>query len=128
MLQWLYTYVVNFCFQCFIYFSDVYCKCVYLDVAYVSHICCKCFYLDVAYVLQWLGCVFASVLDACFKSFICLEIYVVSVASVCFKSRSGVASRSLFAFGCLALMSPPSLDVSWAFDLEAQAGAAPSPS
>jgi hypothetical protein len=24
-------------------FSDVYCKCVYLDVAYVSHICRKCF-------------------------------------------------------------------------------------
>jgi hypothetical protein len=29
---------------------DVYCKCVYLDVAYVSHICCKVFYLDVVYV------------------------------------------------------------------------------
>jgi hypothetical protein len=24
-------------------FSDVCCKCVYLDDAYVSHICCKCF-------------------------------------------------------------------------------------
>jgi len=24
-------------------FSDICCKCVYLDVAYVSHICCKCF-------------------------------------------------------------------------------------
>jgi hypothetical protein len=24
-------------------FSDVRCKCVYLDVAYVSHICCKYF-------------------------------------------------------------------------------------
>jgi hypothetical protein len=128
MLQWLYTYVANFCFQCFICFSDVYCKCVYLDVAYISHICCKCFYLDVAYVLQWFGGVFASVLDACFKCFICLEIYVVSVASRCFKSRSDVASRSLFAFGCLALMSPPSLDVSWASDPDAQAGATPSPS
>ena len=26
-------------------FSDVYCKCVYLDVAYVSHICFKCFHM-----------------------------------------------------------------------------------
>jgi hypothetical protein len=24
-------------------FSDAYCKCVYLDVAYVSQICCICF-------------------------------------------------------------------------------------
>jgi hypothetical protein len=24
-------------------FSDVCCKFVYLDIAYVSHICCKCF-------------------------------------------------------------------------------------
>jgi hypothetical protein len=26
-----------------LFFSNVRCKCVYLDVAYVSHICCKCF-------------------------------------------------------------------------------------
>jgi hypothetical protein len=25
------------------FFSDVCCKFVYLDVAYVSHVCCKCF-------------------------------------------------------------------------------------
>ena len=46
-------------------FSNVCCKCVYLDVAYVSHMCCKCFYLDVAYVLQWfssVSCVFFEVL------------------------------------------------------------------
>jgi hypothetical protein len=23
-------------------FSDICCKCVYLNIAYVSHICCKC--------------------------------------------------------------------------------------
>jgi hypothetical protein len=55
------------------------------------------FYLDVAYVLQWfqvfLG-VFISVSDVCFKYFICLQTYVVSVASGCFKSRLGVASPS----------------------------------
>ena len=63
------------------------CKCVYLDVAYVSLICCRCFYLDVAYVLQWfssVSCVFfASVLDACFKRFICVHTYIASVESRC---------------------------------------------
>ena len=38
--------------------------------------------------------VFTSVSDACFKFFICFETYVASVASECFKSRSGVASLS----------------------------------
>jgi hypothetical protein len=27
-------------------FSDISCKCVYLNIAYVSYICCKCFYLE----------------------------------------------------------------------------------
>jgi hypothetical protein len=26
-----------------LFFQDICCKCVYLDIAYVSHICCKCF-------------------------------------------------------------------------------------
>jgi len=34
--------------------------------------------------------VFASVLDACFKCFICLLLYVVIIASGFFKNRSGV--------------------------------------
>ena len=42
-------YVANVCSQCFICFSNVCCKCVYLDVAYVSHIASV--YLDVEYVL-----------------------------------------------------------------------------
>ena len=54
--------------------------------------------------------------------------YVVSVASGYFKSKSGVASRSLLAFCYLASVSPPSLDVGWASEPEAQAGATPSPS
>ena len=53
------------------------------------------FYLDVVYVLQWVSSVFqvffASVSDACFKCFICLFLYVASVASECFRSRLGVA-------------------------------------
>ena len=35
--------------------------------------------------------VFASVSDICFKCFICLLLYVITVASECFKSISGVA-------------------------------------
>jgi hypothetical protein len=36
----------------------------------------------------------SSVSDTCFICFICLQTYVVSVASGCFTSRSGVASLS----------------------------------
>ena len=75
---------------------DVCCKCFYLDVAYVSHIClqvflpgcCICF----AMTFQVFLGVFASVSNACFKCFICLLLYVASVASGCFKSRSGCCS------------------------------------
>jgi hypothetical protein len=70
MLQWLYTYVVSSCSQCFICFSDVCCKCVYLDVAYVFAHMMQVFYLDVSYVYNGFKCfsgVFASVSDACFK-------------------------------------------------------------
>ena len=43
MIQWLYMYVASVCSKCLVCFSDVYCKCVYLDVVYVSHMCCKGF-------------------------------------------------------------------------------------
>jgi hypothetical protein len=59
--------------------------------------------------------VFASVSDICFKCFICLHMYVASVASGCFKSRLVVVSPSLpsvtsprcllLAFCCLASFS-----------------------
>ena len=39
-------------------------------------------------VLKCFSGVFASISDACFKCFICLQTYVASVASGCFKSRS----------------------------------------
>jgi hypothetical protein len=48
--------------------------------------CCVC--------LQWFSSVlvvFVSVSDACFMCFICFLLHVASVASGCFKSRSGVA-------------------------------------
>jgi hypothetical protein len=42
--------------------------------------------------------VFASISDAYLKYFICLQTYVTSVTSGCFKTRSGVASlSSIFA-------------------------------
>ena len=47
-----------------------------------------------AYVFTMISSVFASVSDACFKCFICLQTYVASVAFECFKSRLRIASPS----------------------------------
>jgi hypothetical protein len=71
-------------------FSYVYCKCVYLDVAYVSHICCMCF-ICMLRMFAMVSSVFLSISKACFKCFIYLQTYVVSIISGCFKSRSDVA-------------------------------------
>jgi hypothetical protein len=104
VLQW-YTYVASSCCQYFIcFFSDVCCKCVYLDVAYVFTHMMQVFYMDVVYIYNHFMCflgVFASVSDACFKCFICFHTYVVIVAYECFKTRSTVASPSSL-FCCLA--------------------------
>jgi hypothetical protein len=43
--------------------------------------------------------VLASVSDACFKCFNCLLLYVVTVASGCFKRRLGVAHRMYVGSG-----------------------------
>jgi hypothetical protein len=87
--------------------------------------------------------VFASVSDACFKCFIYLYTYVVSVASRCYKSRLDVTSLSLpsaaslryslFAFCCLASFSDYGEDTAGAGgekprEMAAQTGAAFSPS
>jgi hypothetical protein len=57
-----------------LFFADIYCKCVYLNVACASHICCMYVYLDVAYILEWLfralSGVSTSVSDVCCKCFI----------------------------------------------------------
>jgi hypothetical protein len=66
------------------------------------------FYLNVAYVYNDFKCfsiVFISVPDACFKCFICLHIYVASVASGCFKNRPGVASLSRLLLPRLGISS-----------------------
>jgi hypothetical protein len=44
-----------------------------------------------AMVLKKNSGIFASVSGVCSKCFICLLLYVTTVASRCFKSRSGVA-------------------------------------
>ena len=62
----------------------------------VSYVCLQVFHLDAVYVcngFQMFSDVFASVSDACFKSFIYLLLYVATVASGCFKNKSGVAHR-----------------------------------
>jgi hypothetical protein len=103
-------------------FSDICCKCVYLDIAYISHICCKCFIWMLHMFCNGFSSVFANVLDICFKCFICLQTYVADVSSECFKGTSAVAhvamapvaDRQRPAVGlpllphavCLALSSP----------------------
>jgi hypothetical protein len=60
--------------------------------------CCVCFTMI-------FKC-FLSVSDASFKCFICLQTYIASVASGCFKSRSGVtspSSHSITSSRCLLL-------------------------
>jgi hypothetical protein len=70
----LYRYVASIYFQCFIYFSDVCCKCVYLDLAYVSHICCKCIIWMLRMFCYGFEC-FSCVLCKCFiyLFFICCK-------------------------------------------------------
>jgi hypothetical protein len=68
-------------FQMFYLFSDVCCKCVYMDIACISHLyMLQMFYLDVAYVLQcdWLLSVFR-----CFCKFFNRMFHLSS--DVCFK-------------------------------------------
>jgi len=73
--------------------------CIYMHVASICFKCCRCFirmlqvfHLDVAYVrngFQVFSNVFASVSDALFQvCFICLLLYVVTISSGCYKSRS----------------------------------------
>ena len=74
------------CFRCMFHLFHVDVAKVDWDVAIVVHICCK--YLSPMFHLFFYTYV-ASVSDACLKCFICLLLYVASVASGCFKSKSG---------------------------------------
>ena len=60
------------------------------SVSGVSYVCCKCFIWMLhifAMVFKCFSGVFASVLDACFKCFICHLLYVATVISRCFINR-----------------------------------------
>jgi hypothetical protein len=68
---------------------DACCKYMF-QVFQVFHTYIASVHLGVAYV-QWFSSVFmrfASVLDVCFRCFICLLLYVATVAFGCFKCRS----------------------------------------
>jgi hypothetical protein len=87
------------------------------SVSAVSYVCCKCF----IWMFQSGFSVATSVSDVWFMCFICLQTYVASVTSRCFKSRLSVVSlSSLFCCLIFASLSPPPLGVDWA-------SAAPSP-
>ena len=92
MLQVFYlnvAYVFQVFFMCF-------CKCLkcMFEVFHLpSDICCKCciWMLHIfAMTFQVFSDVFASVLDACFKCFICIKTYVANISFGCYKSRLGV--------------------------------------
>jgi hypothetical protein len=85
-------------------FLDVCYKCVYLDVAYGSHICVASVLSGCYVCLQWFSSVFqvlfASVSEACFKCFICLQTNVVYISSGRFKNRLGVAHVAMSPAYC----------------------------
>jgi hypothetical protein len=88
-------YVASVCFKCFIYFfrrtlqACLFGCCICFThrlqvFIYILHMFCSSFSS-----VFWIF--FSSVLDACFKYFICLHTYVVNVLYECFNSKSGVA-------------------------------------
>jgi hypothetical protein len=72
-------FVVSICFKCFQVFYTYVCKC-FIWMLHMFVMVFKCF-----------SGVFTGVLDICFKCFICLGLYVATIVSGCFKSRSSVA-------------------------------------
>jgi hypothetical protein len=67
-------------------FSDVCCKCAYLDITYVSHVCCKSMF-EMFHLFQSLCCNKCFYVASC-KCFIRMlhmfHTHVVSVCSKCF--------------------------------------------
>ena len=76
-----------------VFFPDVCCKCVYLDIAYVSHICCSCFIWMLHTLAMAFKCfqVFCKFFGCMLKCFYLLQTYVASVSSGPCKNRSDVA-------------------------------------
>jgi hypothetical protein len=63
------------CCICFIHMLRVF----YPDVAYVLYICCECFIRMLHMFSNGFSSVFASISDACFKCFICLQTHIANV-------------------------------------------------
>jgi hypothetical protein len=74
----LYMHVAGICFKWFLVFYTYVCKCF----IWMLHI--------FAMIFKYFFRCFASVSNTCFKCFICLLLYIATVAFGCFKSRSGV--------------------------------------
>jgi hypothetical protein len=86
-------------------FSDICCKCAYLDVTYVSHICCKCFI--------WMLCMLYKIFKCFFQVFLqVFHMHVSSISSVFTCMLQVLHSRSVLhlppAFCCLSLGVSPS--------------------
>jgi hypothetical protein len=75
----MYMHVASICFKCFQVFHTYVCK-SFIWMLHMFAMVFKCF-----------SCVFASVSDTYFTCFIYLLLYVATVASGCFKSRSSIA-------------------------------------
>jgi hypothetical protein len=91
MLQWLHTYVAIVCSQCFIcFFRRLMLVCLSGYCIYFTHMLQVFIWMLHMFCNGFQVC-FVSVSDTCFKYLIYLQTYIASVASGCFKSRSGVA-------------------------------------
>jgi len=104
------------CFQTYELFSAVFCKCfIHMFRMFQLFVrMLQVFHLD---LFKSRSGVTASDSDACFMCFICLQSYVASVVSGCFKSRLGIASLSLLFYRLTfaSVSPPPPPDVGWAF-------------
>ena len=90
MLQWLFTYVAIVCPQCFIcFFRRMLQACLSGCCICFTHML-QVFYLDVVYVCNYFQ-LFLQVFQMHVSNVSSVFFYVTSVASGCFKSRSGVA-------------------------------------
>jgi hypothetical protein len=106
MLQWLYTYVLSVCSDCFICFRRIFvsvscgyyksrsrcciymygCKHMLLSVSCYFKRMFQVFHLDIAYILQWLYTCFSCVSNVCCKCFGCfgrlLQVFHLDVAKL----------------------------------------------
>jgi hypothetical protein len=85
------TYIVNV-FIWMLHIFHTYAASIFIWMLHIFHTCYKCFYLNIAYVCNDFQ-VFFKCFRSMFQVFICLLLYVASVASECYKSRSSECSR-----------------------------------